>query len=109
MKIRSQKVSYQFLSEEDLTHKADPFVNKIRRLANLSSVLQQVVTHEFKDSAGKVIDEICNRIEKHALSSQAYYESLESSMANMANYYNQLIDEIKSQEVTLYYEEIDIR
>lgn len=109
MKTGSQTIYYQFSNEKNLLDKADPFISKLRRMNGLSTSLYQVVKHELKTSDGKVIEEIYNRIEKHTRSSQLFYEPLDTSMTNMANNYNQLVNDIRFQYVTVYYDIIDLK
>ena len=108
MATGQQRLFHQFLTYENVTHKADRFIASLNQLEALSMNMQQLIKVELAKSSGKIVDKIHEVSDINTNESQLYYDASKTSMKNMAMKYNELANDVNFQSMTLYYDIIEM-
>lgn len=108
MDIQTLKIYYNFEQAEDVTGKADSFIEKFEELESLAKRLQNIVHEEADKSKGDLIEQITESIDERVNYSQLYYDAVKNSIENASSTYNKLINQIKAHHITVHYEVIEM-
>lgn len=103
-----RKMTYYFQSNQDLTYKANDFINKVEAMNELGAELVHFIQNETNGNSGKIIEQINKTIEKHQQFSEQLTISYKETMRNAAIHYSDHINDMNTQNITLYYERAKI-
>ncbi|SDZ64218.1 hypothetical protein SAMN05421736_12417 [Evansella caseinilytica] len=105
--MKQLKVTTQFLKHEDLTGKADPFIQRLDRMDEHHKELHTFIEKEFRYSEGKIITQAIAAIEQRLSQQKQASSGTKNAMETLAEQYSQHVNTVSFQEVTVYYEEIE--
>lgn len=108
MDIQQLKLFYHFEQYEDQTGKAERFIQDLEELESLAKRLQGMIMDETDQSKGNLIESINEAIEEKVTYSALYYDASKHSMENKAKEYDDIVNKIKNQHVTIHYEVMDM-
>ncbi|MDY0406829.1 hypothetical protein P5G51_017015 [Virgibacillus sp. 179-BFC.A HS] len=108
MTTGQQKLWHQFEANVDLTYKGDGFVDCFTELEELARKLYQLVEDETENSEGEIIERIDKVIMEQTEFNQIYCHASKTSMKGIAERYTDLVNDMNTQEITLFYNIIDM-
>ncbi|BBW97542.1 hypothetical protein ACPVTF_16610 [Geobacillus icigianus] len=99
-------IVYQFDIEQDLVYKAKGFIQLLDRMKECDRDLVQVVRDAMKDMQGKIADKTNKVIDQYQRQNEWQNEMYQYSMKTAALRYTNMINDMRGQNITLYYDVI---
>ncbi|WP_027409948.1 hypothetical protein [Anoxybacteroides tepidamans] len=97
---------YHFDIEQDLMYKATGFVQLLNRMSEWDGELVQLVHHEMQYGRGQIVDRTNEAIEQYQKMNQSHHELHKNFMNTAALRYTNMINDMRGQYITLYYDVI---
>jgi hypothetical protein len=97
---------YHFGPEQDFTYKADTFIQQLERMSDLDLELLYFVRDQLKDSYGQIIDKTNEAIKQYQENNLSINYTFRDDMRYVASLYTDMINEMRAQDITLYYDVI---
>jgi hypothetical protein len=97
---------YNFGPEQDFTYKADTFIQQLERMSDLDLELLYFVRDQLKDSYGQIIDKTNEAIKQYQENNLSINYTFRDDMRYVASLYTDMINEMRAQDITLYYDVI---
>jgi hypothetical protein len=97
---------YNFDVEQDFMYKANTFIQQLNRMSELDAELVHLIHHEMKYGRGQIIDKTNEAIEQYQKTNQSYNDMYKNSMNTAALRYTNMINDMRGQNITLYYDVI---
>ncbi|KQB94591.1 MULTISPECIES: hypothetical protein [Geobacillus] len=104
--MRQLNMLYHFDVEQDLMDKAMRFIQLLHRMQECDRDLVQVVRDAMKDMQGKIADKTNEAIEQYQKRNEWQCEMYQNSMKTAALRYTNMINDMRGQNITLYYDVI---
>lgn len=101
-------MNFTFLKHQDLTYKANPFIQIINDMRDLDIQIFTLINQETSEQTGEIIEAINEDIQKHTTNNANVNNHFEEQMHLKAKQYDMHIFDISSQLITVYYDIIEI-
>ncbi|CAM4006340.1 hypothetical protein [Mesobacillus zeae] len=99
--------TYDFLPYEDLRGKAKSFKGQLKELSLLNSEMLKLVDNELNTSHGELIESIKTELESNQEDFRRIVNDHHSLMDTLASHYSTRVNEMRTQDITVTYEEIE--
>ncbi|MFD0048234.1 hypothetical protein ACFVHQ_02665 [Actinomycetes bacterium NPDC127524] len=96
---------YDFEPYEDLTGKARGFIDLFGKLGTLAHEMQLAAEKELAGSSGEMVDSMNEELKKELSQLQIHITQSVKVMHDKAVLYSGLMNDMKTQNITIYYEE----
>ncbi|WP_017435735.1 hypothetical protein [Saccharococcus caldoxylosilyticus] len=97
---------YNFGLEQDFMYKADTFIQQLNRMSELDEELVHLIHHEMKYGSGQIIDKTNEAIKQYQENNLSINYTFRDDMRYVASLYTDMINEMRGQNITLYYDVI---
>ena len=99
-------IFYHFDVEKDFMYKANTFIQQLNRMSELDAELVHLIHHEMKYDKGQIIDKTNEAIEQYQKRNLLSNDLYKNSMNTVAWRYTNMINDMRGQNITLYYDVI---
>ncbi|PLR96520.1 hypothetical protein [Bacillus sp. T33-2] len=98
--------THDFEPFQDLRGKAGSFKYQLEEMGALNVDMLNLIQNELKGSHGKIIEEIRNTLENNYKDKKRIINDQISMMDILAGRYSTHINDMNTQDITIYYEKI---
>jgi hypothetical protein len=97
---------YNFGLEQDFMYKADTFIQQLDRMSELDLELVYFIRDEMMYGSGQIIDKTNEAIKQYQEKNLSNNYMFRDDMKTAASLYTDMINEMRGQNITLYYDVI---
>uniref|UniRef100_A0A7U3YD06 Uncharacterized protein n=1 Tax=Geobacillus sp. (strain Y4.1MC1) TaxID=581103 RepID=A0A7U3YD06_GEOS0 len=97
---------YHFDVEQDFMYKANTFIQQLNRMSELDAELVHLIHQEMKYGRGQIIDKTNEAVEQYQKRNLLSNDLYKNSMNTAAQRYTNMINDMRGQHITLYYDVI---
>lgn len=108
MSFGQQNLIYNFDSFVDLTDKANSIIAKLDKLESTAMIFNKIVKNELQTNKGKFINNAVKELDRQTENQINFYNDSKITMRKMATYYTEIVNDMNSQRMTLYYDIIEM-
>jgi len=99
---------YTFLKHQDLTYKANSFIQNIKDLRDLDIQILTFIYEETSEQTGEIIEAIQEEIQKQTTKNFKNHGHFEGEMPIKAQQYDNHIFDMSGQLITVYYDVLEV-
>jgi Tol biopolymer transport system component len=99
-------IFYHFDVEQDFMYKANTFIQQLNRMSELDAELVHFIHQELNDSSGQIIEKTNEAMEQYQKRNLLSNDLYKNSMNTAARHYTNMINDMRGQHITLYYDVI---
>lgn len=96
-------ISHHFADSKELSYKATILKNTISEIRGLSTDFTTFMKNEMETQNGDLVDAINKEMMDQHKNHTVILEYLEDTITSMTNNYTDIVNDMRTQDVTLYY------
>ncbi|WP_071461380.1 hypothetical protein [Bacillus massilinigeriensis] len=97
--------NHDFFPYEDLSGKASPFKRELDRMMEAAEEMSKLIESELKTSHGETVETIKTELEGNQKKFKGILHDHHSLMTTLADRYSYRVNEMRTQNITIHYEE----